>query len=190
MTTKTIVSILLFIAGIIGGKYVYDTLFGQSEIASFEDSDWTRTECLGVRFEVPFELSDMDLDLPESVRQYIKVMNNYQYESKSISLFISNAEYNTGVKANIDGAVNGAVRSMEAQKGVSDFTYTVKNIEKNSIEGRLIEGTCKIKGLNAEFVGEIYLRNLKLLQILAMNLSHTENREVRDRIMKSMKVTL
>jgi hypothetical protein len=190
MSAKHILTIILFAVGFIGGKYAWDKLFSESEIVSFEDSDWGRKQILGVRFESPFDLSETEVDLPNSIKQYIKIMKTYQYDAQALSLFISRVEYNDGIVTDIDGAVNGAVQNMKASKGVSDFTYDVKPITKNFLTGRLLQGTCKIKGKEAEFVGELYKKDSKLLQILSMNLSHEENREARGRIMKSMKITL
>lgn len=187
---KKIITIIFFIVGAIAGKYAYNVLFGQSEIASFEDSDWDIKRYAVVKVELPFDLSETDLKLPEYVKKHVKMMENYKYESKSISFFISFAEYREGIDANIDGAVDGAINNMKAGKGISDFTYTVKNIEKNFIEGRLIEGTFKLKEQDVEFIGEIFLKDLKLLQILAINLNYEENREIRDRILKSIKFDL
>jgi hypothetical protein len=190
MSTKHILTIILFVVGFIGGKYAWNKLFSESEIVSFEDSDWGRKQILGVQFESPFELSETEVELPPSVKQYVKLMKTYQYDSQALSLFISRAEYNDGIATDIDGAVNGAVQNMKASKGVSDFIYTVKPITKNFLAGRLLQGTCKMKGKEAEFIGEIYLKDTKLLQILSFNLNYAENREARGRIMKSMKITL
>jgi hypothetical protein len=172
------------------GKLAYDEFFAESETASFEEVDWTPSTCLGVRYEAPFELTPMDLKLPEHIKVYVKEMANYHYESKPIGFYISRAEYQPGVKPNIDGAVQGAVQNMQAEKGITDYTYEVSNIKKDFIEGRLIKGTCKVHGHDAEFICQIFLKDLKLLQIVTMNLSFPENREVRDRILKSIRISL
>jgi hypothetical protein len=190
MTKNHIISIVFLIIGFIGGKYAYDMFFTESEIVSFEDSDWGRKNILGVRFDAPFELSETEIDLPPSVGKYVKVMNTFQYTAQSLSLFVSRAEYNEGISLNLDGAVNGSVQNMKANKDITDFNYEIKPIEKHSLTGRLLQGTCKMKGKDAEFIGEIYLKDTKLIQILSFNLSHEENREARDRIMKSVSIAL
>jgi len=190
MTTNRILSILIFVVGMVGGKLAYDELFAEPETVSFEDIDWAYFDRLGVRYEAPFELAPMELDLPEYVKTYVKEMNNLHYESKAIGFFISRAEYRPGVKPNIDGAVQGAVQNMKSQKGITEFTYKASPIRKNSIEGRLVEGTCKVNEEDAEFVCQVFAKDLKLLQIMTMNLSFPENRAVRDRILKSVNITL
>ncbi len=190
MTTKRVLSVLLFIVGMIAGKLAYDEFFGESETVSFEDTDWLPATLLGVRYEAPFELAPMDLKLPEHIKVYVKEMTNYHYESKPIGFFLSRAEYQPGVKVDIDGAVQGAVQNMQAQKGISDFTYETSKIQKNFIDGRLVKGTCKVNGEDAEFICQLFAKDLKLLQIMTMNLSYPENRTVRDRILKSIRISL
>ncbi|RPI02588.1 MAG: hypothetical protein EHM64_13675 [Ignavibacteriae bacterium] len=190
MTTKHIFTVLFLIIGFIGGKFAYDALFGQSDTANYEETDWTKSYCLGVAYEAPFELSLMDLQIPQNVKRYVKEMENYQFESMPITFYISRAEYQVGITPNIDGAVNGSVQSMQVQKGITDFTHNVSTIDKNSMEGRLVKGTCKINGKDAEFIAYTYLKNMKLLQIMIMNLNLPENREVKDRIIKSMRISL
>ncbi len=190
MTTSRILSILIFVVGMIAGKFAYDELFGESDTVSFEDTDWTFSDCLGVHYEAPFAVSPMELPLPEHIKRYVKEMNTYHYESKPIGLFISRAEYQQIVKPDIDGAVQGAVNNMQAQKGITDFTYKSTHIVRDFIEGRLVEGTCKLNGDDAEFVCQLFVKDMKLLQIMTMNLSYPENRAVRDRILKSVRITM
>jgi hypothetical protein len=190
MTKNRIISIIFLIIGAIGGKYAYDMYFAEPDIVTFEDSDWGRKNILGVRFEAPFELSETEIDLPRSVKQYVKAMNTFQYTALSLSLFVNRTEYNDGIPLNLDGAVNGAIQTMKATEGVSDFNYEVKPIEKHSLTGQLLEGTCKMKGKEAEFISEVYLKDSKLIQILSFNLKHEKNREARERIMKSINIIL
>jgi hypothetical protein len=79
---------------------------------------------------------------------------------------------------------------MSASKGMSDYSYESKPINKNLLEGRLINGTCKVKGKEAEFVAEFYKYNLKLMWVYCLYLKHDENRDVKDQIMNSLKITL
>jgi hypothetical protein len=190
MTTKRILSIIFIIIGIICGKLAYNALFVQSDIAEYEDTDWIKSNYLGVTYEAPFELSPMDLQLPQNAKNYIKEMENYKFESNPIAFIISRVEYQAGVTTSINGAVDGAVQNMQAQKGITEFSYKVSNIDSNFIEGRLIKGTCKADKKDAEFIVYIYLKNLKLLQIMAMNLDFPENREIRNRIIKSIRFEL
>ena len=190
MTTQRVLSILLFAVGIFAGKLAYDEFFGESEVASFDELDWTPSDRVGVRYEAPFELAPMDLELPEHIKVYVKEMSSYHYESKPLAFFVSRAEYQPGIKLDIEGAVNGAVQNMQAQKGITEFTYEASKVTKDFIEGRLIKGTCKVNGEDAEFIAQIYIKNVKMLQIITMNLSFPENREIRDRILKSIRISL
>ena len=190
MTTNRVFTIIFIIIGLIGGKLAFDAVFGQSDIAEYEDTDWSRSKCVGVTYEAPFELSPIDLQLPPNVKKYIKTIENYKFESTPITFFISFSEYQPGVTPKIDGAVTGALRKMEAQKEISDFSYKVSNVDKNFIEGRLIRGTCKVDDKDAEITAYFYYKNLKLLQIMTMNLSYPENCEIRDRIIKSLRIDL
>jgi len=188
MAAQRILSIVFIIIGIVIGKLAYNALFGESDIAEYEDADWNRSVSLGVTYEAPFELSPIEIKLPQYVKSYIKEMESYKFESRPIAFFISRAEYRDGVTIDLNGAVEGGIRNLQAQKGITDLSYKVSNIEKNFIEGRLVKGTCKVDEKDAEFVMQIYAKNLILLQIMEMNLDYPENREIRDRIMKSIRI--
>jgi len=190
MNSKKIISIIVFILAAIGGKLAYDEFFKESEIVSFELSDWSIRSYLGAQFESPFELSTMEVPLPPSVKQYVKVMENYKYESNPISLVISRAEYVEGISVDLDGAVKGSNQNMSASKEISDYSYESKPINKNLLEGRLVNGTCKVKGKEAEFIAEYYKSDLKLMWVCCLYLKHDENRDIKDRIMNSLKITL
>ncbi|MFC2082209.1 hypothetical protein ACFLR4_03110 [Bacteroidota bacterium] len=190
MSWRTVGSILAIIIGFIAGKFAYNALFGESEIASYEIHEWLNRSYIGVTFEAPFELSEADLELPLVLKPYVKNMETYNYESKAVALFLSKIEYNPDIPVDIDGAAEGAAANMGANEDVTEFNYEVEKIEKNFIEGRRMTGGFKLNDKDTEFVAELYVQKSKLLQILITNLSYPENREVRDRILKSFKVTL
>ena len=190
MSWKTVGSILVFIISFIAGKFAYNALFGESDTASYEIHEWLNRSYIGVTFEAPFELSVADLELPMMLKPYVKKMETYNYESNAVALFLSKIEYNPDIPVDIDGAAEGAAASMGATEDVKEFDYKVEKIEKNFLEGRRITGSFKLNDKDAEFIGEFYARNSKLLQILITNLSYPENREVRDRIFKTCKITL
>lgn len=152
-------------------------------------ADWKFQSYLGVQLEAPFELSKTELELPVGVKPFVKKLDTYKYDTKALGLFISRAEYKEGIPTDIDGAVQGGIQNMQAGEGVSDFSYEVKPISKNYWEGRRVTGTMKFKGKDAEFVFEIYKNNSKLLQIISSNLVYPENREARERIMKSVRIS-
>jgi hypothetical protein len=110
MNSKKIISIVVFILAFIVGKLAYDEFFKESDIASFELSDWGNRNYLSAQFESPFELSTMEVPLPPSIKQYVKSMENYMYESNPISLMISRVEYVEGTSVDLDGTVKGAIR--------------------------------------------------------------------------------
>jgi len=188
MNNKKTFLLVLIILGFIVGKYAWDKLFTNSEIVSFEDSDWSPKNILGVRFESPFELSETEIN--NSTRDIVKERRKYKYATESISLFIEFAEYKEGIPLDLDGSANETVQAFKARKEVSDFIYEVKPINRNSLNGRLIQGTFKWNGRELEFSNEWYKKDLKLLSISCQNMNHEENREVRERIMKSINITL
>lgn len=190
MTSKRILLILVSILASIGGKLAYDALFEESEIVSFESLDWRHRNYIGVEFEAPFELSEVDLELPVHIKPFVQTLATYKYDSKSLSLFISRAEYKEGISTDLNGAVQGATQNMKANDDITDFSFEVKPFSRNFLEGRLVNGTFKVKEKDAEFVAEFYKNGSKLMQILCVNLKYDENREARERIMKSLNVTL
>lgn len=190
MTWKHVSLIVIFILFFIGGKIAYNALFGESDTCSFEESDWKKQTYLGVSFEAPFELSTMNIPLPEEVKKLINKFDTYEFHNTPIGMAVSVCEYKEGTPANIDGSVQGAVQNMQAAKGVTDFKYEVTTVDKGYLQCRRIVGTMKLDKKDAEFISEIYLGNMKLLQIMWENLNYAENRAVRDRILKSIKIDI
>ena len=117
-------------------------------------------------------------------------MISYKYESKAIGVFVSKVEYKEGVETSFDGAVQGTINGLQNAEGVSDFKHEIKDIKRIYLKGKQIKGSFKIKDRTSEFLGEMYSSGQKLLQILCVNLNYHENREIRDKIMKSVKIKL
>jgi hypothetical protein len=143
-----------------------------------------------ILFSKTYHYPKIEVDLPANIKQFVQSMTTYKYDSKSLSLYISRAEYKEGIPTDLNGAVQGATRNLKASDDITDFSYDVKPSERTYLEGRVVNGTLKMKGKDAEFVGEFYKDGSKLLQILCIHLKHDENRQARDRIMKSLNVTL
>lgn len=190
MTWKSISSILIFILSFIGGKLAYSALFSESETASFESSDWKKQFDLGITYEAPFELSVKEIALPANIKPFVKNLSTYMYDSKAISFMLSKAEYNDDIQTDLNGAVQGAIQNISASEGVSEFKYQTKNCSRNGLLGKKIEATLKIKGKEAEMVAELYAAGNRLIQVMFTNLSYTENREIRNKIFNSLRVTL
>ncbi|MCE1188428.1 MAG: hypothetical protein LWX56_04740 [Ignavibacteria bacterium] len=190
MSGKTILSILFAIIGIFIGRYVVTALLKQPDKVQFESYDWTQKEYLGVKMEIPFELKPQQIDIPAEAKAFIVKMENYSYDSKPLTFLISKTEYDNSVDADIDMAVEGAMRSMRGRDNVSDFTYQSKPTQKYYLSGREVSGSMKIEGKPVEFQSEFYVNGAKLLQIVCITTGGQENREASERIMKNMKVTL
>ena len=189
---KIIISIIIFSAAFVAGKYAYDFFFNEPEIASFETVDW-RTRILtdaGVTMQAPFDLDPINIEVPAYVKQMLKSISNYKYESKAIGVFVSKAEYKEDVEISFEGAVNGALNGLKNAEGVTDFKHEITDIRKNYLNGKQIKGSFKIKDHTSEFLGEMYRDRNKLLQILCVILNFDENREIRDKIMKSIRIKL
>jgi hypothetical protein len=190
MTGKNIASVVLFIIALVGGRYAFEALFAESEVASFDESKWKQCSYAGITFDSPFELEEVDMEIPLTLRSYVKEMKNFVYESKSLTFFISKAEYKSGIPVDIDGAIDGALSNMEMTEGVSDFTFDVQTIDKNNSECRKATGKFRIDKYDSEFVALMHVKKSTLVQILSTNLSYDENRSVRDRIFESLNVKL
>ncbi len=187
---KKISMVLILILSLAGGKYAYDALFGDKVQASFDESDWNEKTYLGVSFQSPFELSSTEIELPASVKQRVKLFSTYKYEQKAFAFFVSVIEINADIPIDLDNAVKGAVGNMRTGEGITDYTYNVAEITKWFLEGRMVTDKMKVKGKDCEFVAELYKKNSRMLQLIWTNLAYPENREVRDRIFKTMKASL
>ncbi|MBA4319277.1 MAG: hypothetical protein C0412_12825 [Flavobacterium sp.] len=187
---KKIAIAVIIVLSFAGGKYAFDALFADKEKASFDEDDWKHRIYLGVAFESPFELSSVEVNLPEAVKQRTKLFSTYKYELKACAFFVSVIEFTSDIPIDLDNAVKGAIRNMKAGEEISDFTSEVNPVTKWFLEGRKITGKMKVKGKDAEFTAELYKKDSRMLQILWSNLDYPENREVRDRIFNTMNATL
>lgn len=190
MTGKNIASVIIFIIALVGGRYAFKAIFAEPEIASFEESKWKQCSYEGITFDSPFELEELDVEIPFTLKAYVKEMKNFVYESKSLTLFVSKAEYKAGIPVDIDGAIDGALSNMKRTDGVSDFTFDVQTIDKINSECRKATGNFKINENDSEFVALLHVKKSTLVQILSTNLSYDENRAIRDRIFESLDVKL
>lgn len=188
----TIATIILFALFGTIGKVVYKELFSPSEVVSVEFSDWKTQKILntGLSIETPFELSEGTLELPTEYRSMINKMIVYQYSSNPILINLTYAVYSDDIVPNLDGAAQGAINNMRGANEVENFTSEISNIHLNDIPGRMIKGNFKIHKQLAEYRGVIYARGLVTWQILFTYLAKKENKEVVDRIINSVKITL
>ncbi|MBU0675740.1 MAG: hypothetical protein KJ950_13950 [Proteobacteria bacterium] len=187
---KSIFIIIVVVATIYGLKYTQDTKFEDSEIASFEYVDWqTKTfDDIGIEVELPFEMEAMKIDLPPALRENIKEMINYNFNSTPVSLFISRLVANDGISGDLDKAAEGAIAEFSETQDMSDLVYTVSEIYEQDMNGRRVDGTFQMKGRPAEITAKIFSSGTRLYQIVLLKMSHQENMEVADKIFNSLNI--
>ena len=188
MSTKTIVSIIAVILGFVIGKLAYDYFFSESDTVSFDQGDWQSRSYLDFTFEAPFELTPADVDLPPAVKKFVSKTEMAKYDTRALSFIINRTEYIDGTPTDIDGAVRGAMANMKLANGVTDFEYESSTANRDSLEGRSMKGTFKLKGHDTEFNGRIYKLKTRLWVLICVNLVKEENRAARERVMKSVKL--
>ncbi len=188
MARKPVLIIVAFIAGALLVVLAYRTFFNEPDIAEFDNADWSSRTYCRVRCESPFELTVKEIELPENVRRVLKSMDSYAYESDAIALFISRADYVDGTPLSIDGAVRGSMANMELGGECKNLEYRTRNADAGAMQTRIVGGSFLKNGKMADFDARYYLVGTELYQIMCINLQHDENKMIRERIMKSIRV--
>lgn len=175
-----------------GIRYVKDTLIGHPTKELLE-GEWYHSSYghPAISTETPKVLKAQELPLPEEMKQAIISNATFEYGSllSGFQIMFSIVEFNPEIDFNIENAVTGAVQLIEAQEGVSDFTYEVTDIEHKGIKGKEINGTLKYKHIKMHYVQQLYLNGQALQQIVVVRKEQdTYAKKIQERVFKSIQL--
>jgi hypothetical protein len=149
-------------------KY-YEKNNTSSEIS--EDA-WKTTSygSLGLQIESPFILTPVEVKLPEEIKSFILVSENYAYESLSgINIIVMNFMYSKEVnEINLEGAINGGINELKTQPGVSNVDYQVEDVELNGNPGYRLTGSLLKDELAMNFIISGYSKESNFYQVLVV----------------------
>lgn len=189
--TTIVTLIVIVIAGLIGRETV-NYFWKPSNELTVDVSEWNKRTIAntGLSIELPFELEEGYIELPEEYKSLITEMSVYQFSSNPMSVNLTYAIYSADIDPSLDGAAQGAINNMRVSKGVKDFSSKISETKLGVLHGRSIEGKYKIQNQLAEFKGVIYMEGLRTWQLLCTYLAKDENRLAVNRIMNSVDIAL
>lgn len=175
-----------------GIQYVKDTLVGHPSKELMEGK-WYRNAYgyPAVEIETPVVLKAISLDLPPEASAAMLSMSNFAYGSyiSGFSIIISTGMYQPGIEVDIDGAVNGVIQTLKAQKGVTNVSTQVADITVDGIAAKRIYGTLQADQkemiFNAILIGE---KDVLRQVIIARTKGDTYAEKMEQRILASVKL--
>jgi len=175
-----------------GIQYVKDTLVGHPSKELMEGK-WYRNAYgyPAVTIETPVVLKAFSLDLPTEVNAAMLSMGNFVYGSyiSGFSIYVSTGMYQEGIEVDMEGAVNGAIQNLKAQKGVTNVSTQVADITVDGIAAKRIYGTLQAAQkemiFNAILIGE---KDVLRQVIIARTKGDTYAEKMEQRILASVEL--
>jgi hypothetical protein len=160
---------VFYAVGQIGGEKLV-SLF-KSEKTSHEvlSQNWIREKYgnFGLIVETPVIMTEVELTLPDFVKEIIDETSAFQYFSaKGFKVFIQSIKYKIIIaEKNLQDGANGSVNEMKMQKGVTNFDYKEEKIVLNAIPGIKQIGSFKQNGIQIEFINTMYGEGYNMWQV-------------------------
>lgn len=134
---------------------------------SFTEAGAREYKLGGLQIETTFELEDMVVPIPESMKSMIDEMTMLMCAETS-SFSFNYFRYVPAVGTlNLQGAVDGAIANI----GMSGISKTQKPVTLNGVPGIEVTGTGQFQGQKVEFQMVIYTKGLEMWQIFDLHLS-------------------
>jgi hypothetical protein len=169
----TISFAIFSVIGRLAGEKIYE--FFQSEPAKVNENilnqEWVRDTYgdYGLSLQTPQKLEKGELEIPDNIKELIANNNTFNYQDNSFQIMVNSIEYKAVVgEANLQMGADGAMNSVKSQKGVTDFRYEERNLFVSNIHGLEQKGNCKIKNSGVEFINNIFVKGLKVWQVLVI----------------------
>jgi len=129
--------------------------------------------------------------LPTEVNAAMLSMGNFVYGSyiSGFSIYVSTGMYQEGIEVDMEGAVNGAIQNLKAQKGVTNVSTQVADITVDGIAAKRIYGTLQAAQkemiFNAILIGE---KDVLRQVIIARTKGDTYAEKMEQRILASVEL--
>ncbi len=156
------VLLMLFVLGgtawYFGIQYAKDKIIGHPSLELLEGK-WYKANYgyPAITMETPVVLKPMQIPLPPEAQQMLKSISFFEYGSyiSGFTIVVSTGEYSEMIEPNEEGAVNGAIQNMKAQKGISDVQYKVEDASIDGTHCKRIYG--KLNAENKVMVFNTYM---------------------------------
>lgn len=145
---------ILFFAGgatvwYYGIQYVKDTIVGHPSKELLE-GNWYRNSYgyPAVSMESPVVLKAIELPFPEQVKQQALSLSNFAYGSlmSDFYILVMTMEFNPQIEFDMEKGLQGAVSTIQMNKGVTDMKYDFVDTQLDGMAGKEIVGTLKANG--------------------------------------------
>ncbi|MCU0391160.1 MAG: hypothetical protein MUE81_08580 [Thermoflexibacter sp.] len=146
------------------------SLLGLQDNAYTLESKWVN-EMYGngsIILETPKTLEKAQLiQLPEEVKAALVNYETYRYEEgNNLTILLNIAQYQPSITANLEGAAAGAMKQMEAQPEVRNFTYEQDEYPLANMLGIRQDGSFeRIGDKNYAFTNVIFTKDAMMWQI-------------------------
>jgi len=146
-------AILFFVGGATvwyyGIQYVKDTIVGHPSKELLE-GNWYRNSYgyPAVSMESPVVLKAIELPFPEQVKQQALSLSNFAYGSlmSDFYILVMTMEFNPQIEFDMEKGLQGAVSTIQMNKGVTDMKYDFVDTQLDGMAGKEIVGTLKANG--------------------------------------------
>jgi len=142
------------------------------ETSEIKEENWKLTSygSLGLKLEVPFELTSIEVDLPDEIKSLIEVSNNYSYSSISgFTIVVNSFLYSDEVtEFSLEGAANGSINDIKMQAGVSNLDYQLDNIVLNDVPGFKLNGSLENEGVSFNLIIMGYVNGSVFHQVIVI----------------------
>lgn len=151
---------------------------------SFMDAHAREYKLGGLQIETSFELEDMGVSIPESMKSMVQEMTLLMYaENNSFSFNYFRYMPSVG-SLSAQSAVDGAIANI----GMSGISKKQKQVIRDGIPGIEVTGTGRFRGEKMEFQMVIYIKGLEMWQIFDLHLKgDTTQKAAARQAMKSVK---
>ena len=160
---------IFYAIGQFGGKSIFDYFLSDETPQNIMEQEWVKSSYgeLGLTLETPIRLTKGTLELPDHVKQYIVRFDSYNnLSNKGFKVFANSTLYVSELReVNLQGAADGSVQEMKAQKGVTDFTYEEDKTALGEIPGIIQRGRYKQDGQGINFMNVLYAKDVRLWHV-------------------------
>ncbi len=186
---NTVIAVLSSIIFIFIGHHIYKYFEDEFIIFSkFETKEYDKT---GIEIESPFILVKEKIEVPEQVRNLIKIFENYTYKNANdFVIHLSYAEYKPKVgSADLEGAVAGMINTMKMNPKIRDFAYRKREGSLKYIPGVIITSQFILDNNKSRAISAIYALKLKLWQVtVTYRENDKKSKRAAKRIIDSIKI--
>jgi len=175
-----------------GIQYVKDTIVGHPTKELLE-GEWYHSSYghPSISIETPKVLKAQNIQLPPQIQQAIESNAAFAYGSMigGFYVFVNTTEYISEVEFNMDQAILGAVKMVEAQEGISDLQYDVEDTNISGKDVKLIKGTFLANTTKMSYVQYMIEGEHTLQQvIIARKIDDNYAKEIQEKIIKSIQI--